>query len=365
MRLRIIISMWCCAVLWLLAAAPPALAALNNVPDRTFQTDGTVYCFLRVGNTIYMGGRFGRVGGVRRSNLAAFDASTGLLKPWSPTTNGPVYALAASPDGRRIYVGGDFSRTDGTYRDDLAALDASTGRTLGGWRASADAPVRAIEVYGTRIYVGGDFRKVDGKTRYSIALLGAADGALVENWKAGVRGSVRRIDVVGSRLYVGGAFSTIRGPYRRNLEALHPLSGRVAAWSPNPRRPVIDFAVTRKRVYAAQGGLRGGAASAYSTGSGRIVWSQHTNGNTQAVAVMSGLVYFGGHFDRVGGRHRGGFFAIVPRSGSLSRGWAPDANKLGPYELLADTSRGRLYAGGDFTSINNRQRIGFARFSMR
>ena len=39
----------------------PAAFALSTTPDSTWQTNGKVYAMVRVGNTIYIGGKFTRV----------------------------------------------------------------------------------------------------------------------------------------------------------------------------------------------------------------------------------------------------------------------------------------------------------------
>ena len=51
-----------------------------------------------------------RTSTVTRSNLLAYDVTTGKLKSWHPSTNGVVRALARSGDGRTIYAAGGVSR---------------------------------------------------------------------------------------------------------------------------------------------------------------------------------------------------------------------------------------------------------------
>jgi hypothetical protein len=60
------------------------------------------------GNTVYVGGSFGGVGGEKRSCLAAIDATTGAVLPWNPDAAGVVWSLATSADA--LFAGGGFSR---------------------------------------------------------------------------------------------------------------------------------------------------------------------------------------------------------------------------------------------------------------
>jgi len=45
-------------------------------------------------------------GGLRRKNVAAVDAVTGIMKDWNPNADDNVYALALS--GSTVYVGGSL-----------------------------------------------------------------------------------------------------------------------------------------------------------------------------------------------------------------------------------------------------------------
>jgi hypothetical protein len=51
---------------------------------------------------------------VPRRYLAALDVKTGALLDWDAGVDGPVMALAVSPDGQRLYIGGTFRRVGST-----------------------------------------------------------------------------------------------------------------------------------------------------------------------------------------------------------------------------------------------------------
>jgi hypothetical protein len=84
--------------------------------------------FAAVENTVYVGGCFASVGGVSRNNLAAIDATTGVILPWNPNANGQVTALVV--EGGVVYVAGDFTSIGGTTRHSLAKIDPTTGMVV-------------------------------------------------------------------------------------------------------------------------------------------------------------------------------------------------------------------------------------------
>lgn len=343
----------------------PALAAPSSTPDAgAVQTDGRVSAVLRVGDRIYLGGSFQHVNGVFRPRLAAIDAATGTLTGWSPRANKGVYSLAASADGSRIYAGGDFTTVNGTTRNRLAALDAATGQPVAGWTPGADGTVRTIAVSGARVYVGGDFLNVNGQTRNRLAMLDAGSGMLSADWRPNANNVVRKLEVSadGTRIYAGGHFTGASGQSRRYLEALNPSSGALISWRPEISRPVIDFVVSGTRVFTAEGGPSGGATGAYDVATGAAPWNTHADGDCQAITFYAGRVYVGGHFDVFSSQSRRKFAAVDPLTGALDPQWNPRGDR-GVWELTPDAATGRLYAGGEFTTINGQPRLRFARFS--
>ena len=60
------------------------------------------------GNTVYIGGGFGKVGGVTHRYIAAVDRASGAVSAWDPVVSGPPWALFRSivVDSGIVYVGG-------------------------------------------------------------------------------------------------------------------------------------------------------------------------------------------------------------------------------------------------------------------
>lgn len=130
------------------------------------------------GSRIYVTGDFSKVNGEWRVGVAAFSTTTGaLLGSFRPTISSAGLGIAVSGD--TVYVGGNFtqaaSQTGGTLvpRRHLAAFDATTG-ALRPFVADADAPVNALAVTadGAKVVAGGRFTTLNGADAYG---LGAVD----------------------------------------------------------------------------------------------------------------------------------------------------------------------------------------------
>ena len=108
--------------------APPDPGTQLTVSSDALPTaqigDGVVWAQVVIGNIVYVGGQFasarpagvaaGGAGQVARSNLMAYDITTGVMTSFAPMMNAPVRALAASPDGHTLYVAGEFDTINTT-----------------------------------------------------------------------------------------------------------------------------------------------------------------------------------------------------------------------------------------------------------
>jgi trimeric autotransporter adhesin len=354
----------------LLVVTPPASAdvTLNTVPDRTAAADGRVSAIVRVGSTIFIGGSFTSITrkdgtSVTRHRLAAIDAATGDPKAWNPDADGPVRALAASPDGTRIFAGGDFTSVGGRSRRRLAKIDAASG-SVSAWKPSVSSTVRALAVARGRVYAGGTFSSISGVAVSRMAALDMGTGAVVSGFSPRPDAGVRSLAVSsdGSLVYAGGSFTSIGGASRPYLAALSATNGRATSWKPQASRAIFGVALSPdgSRVFAGGAGS-GGQLAAYDAGSAKVRWQRDLDGDVNTVAATSTTAYAGGHFHRAGGATRERLAAFDAGSGSLDP-WNPGANSInGVYSLAVSTTR--LHAGGEFTVIGGVPQACFASFS--
>jgi hypothetical protein len=141
--------------------------------------------------------------------------------------------------------------------------------------------------------------------------------------------------------------------------------------------PIHAITSTSDSVYAAGDGP-GGHLVAWNTAGAAKFPTVQTDGGAQAVTVIGGEVYVGGHRDKVcttGLRRnsRGGFdcqgtavtrrklLSVDAHTGRLTS-WNPGANSPPGVYAMAAVPGGRLAAGGDFTQVHRSTRNHFALF---
>ncbi|MGI5239938.1 hypothetical protein [Dactylosporangium sp. CA-139066] len=357
-------------VLAALCAVPAAAVVVSGTASPAPSFDGPVYAVAYRGSTVYVGGAFTAavVGGHRvpRLRLAAFDAGTGNLLSWAPSADATVRALAVADD--TVYAAGDFGTVGGAARQRLAALDAGSGTVTGFQHRIAGQPATLATGHG-RLYLGGRFTAVDGAARANLAAFTLADGTLDTGWTPGTDDTVAGLAVTTTRVYAGGGFHRVNGTPALRLAALDPATGAAErGFRPNPPAVVLGVAATDgpdpapSFVAVAMGG-QGGRAAAY-TPSGALSWQRVFDGDVQAVTVLDGITYLGGHFDAActttrnkargictdGSAVRVKLAAVGP-SGQLTD-WAPQANGIvGVRALAAGPVTGTVTAGGEFTTI--------------
>lgn len=360
-----------CVAVVLAASATPAAAVVAERPDATWQADGPVFAVARAGDRIYLAGNFrhlvnGRGGSVRRTRLAALDASTGApVASWTPSANHAVRGIAPSADGSRVFIGGDFTRVDGKARNGMAAVRASNGEVVRGWAPAARGVVHDVAVYGSTVYVAGSFGGIGGVSQGRLAALQASSGSVVRRFDPDIDGGVHAVSISpdGGVLYLVGDFSHVGGAYRHAAAAVDPTTGSVMSWSPNPGYPILDVVASGSTIYVAGAGS-GGTLGAFDAVPGDgTAWEVHTDGNLQAIGFIGSTVYAGGHFDRVGAATRHKIFAVRAAGGDLLP-WNPGMNSsVGVRSVLGYGNK--LYVGGDFTVVNGSDREGFAAFTDR
>ncbi|GAA1614613.1 hypothetical protein GCM10009789_80920 [Kribbella sancticallisti] len=196
------------------------------------------------GNSVYLGGAFGRVDNKTRNRLAAVTVNTGVLLPWDPDADDEVHAIDVSDDGTRVFAGGAFS----TLKDDdhyaLAMLNTTTGDAFE-MPAAAYIPepdfdctsrVKDIDTLGNKVFVanaGSGSGCYDG-----VLAADATTGKLL--WQNNCLGATEAIKAIGNWLYKGshahdcskdGGFRDGTGTHHLLVESA--LNGKIGPWFPN------------------------------------------------------------------------------------------------------------------------------------
>ena len=367
------------AVLVLGTAGAAEAVPVQPHPAATWQTNGRVNAIAVSGNTVYIGGQFTAVrppgaaagsGDVTRNHAAALNLKTGALLPWNPNVNNTVRAIRVS--GTTVYLGGAFTQVGGAGHSRVAAVNATSGAVLAGFKASASGEVFALAASGSSLFLGGGFGTVDGQSRPNMAAVNTTTGALLP-WSPAVDGQVRAIRLVGyPRMVVAGSFTHLNGASANNIGALDGDTGNNLPWRDHTTYPVIGLASDANGVYVAGAG-GGGNFAAFNPATGAQKWLGGTNGNVQAIGVVGGEVYVGGHMQFYCGPQHGQhtctnpiardkLLAVDENTGALTS-WDPSANSvLGVFALYGVVSTGDVLAGGDFTSIGQRKQQGYADF---
>ena len=315
------------------------------------------------GSSVYIGGGFTKAGSTTRNGAAAVGAD-GVLQPWNPNVDNSVYALAVS--GSTVYLGGAFGKVGGQTRNRAAAV--GTGGAIGAWNPNPNGSVLAIAVSGDTIYLGGRFGALGAQSRNHAAAV--ASNGVVQAWNPDVAdighvdlsSSVNAIAVSGNTVYLGGEFAQVGSEDRNCLAAVgtdgsvQPLNLNLASaclWGSG----VNAIATDGTGVYIARGSndpiggqTRNHVAAVGSDGSLRR-WNPGADWTVKAIAVSGDTVYLGGAFTHVGDQPRN-FAAAVGTDGIL-RSWNPNVEGLdsaaGVFGLAVAGSN--VYLGGNFTSV--------------
>ena len=363
----------------LATTAVPAQAALDSGSDPVPSFNGRVLAVAYAGTTVYVGGDFtaavinGKL--IPRNRLAAVDAVSGELLPWAPAADARVKAIATA--GSSVYVAGEFSTVNGQKRDSLARISGTTGTVSSTFKHNISGKPYALAVSGKRLYLGGAITAVNSQIRTGLAAFNTGTGVLDTKWKPVVDDQVEALTAASGRIYTGGKFHKVNNTSGYNrLVALDPSSGAiVTAFKPKPAVISYGIAVTSDTVYSAHGG-QGGKVNAYSL-TGKPRWTTAFDGDTQAVTVLDGTVYVGGHFDNAcrttntgpmgacldGADVRVKLAALDAGTGALQP-WTADANGIeGVLTLAVNPALGTIAAGGSFTTVNGATQKRFAQFS--
>ncbi|MFC0036739.1 PKD domain-containing protein [Actinomadura rayongensis] len=361
--------------------------------------DGEVKSIVKIGGKIYVGGSFTQVkepgGGkpiLTRNRMFAFDAATGAIDPnFTPDVDkNEVSVLLPAPDGNSLYVGGNFGYINGVRTFVMARVNATTGAPITSFQPHFDARVRDLRFAGGRLLAAGTFSTVDGAPRAALAAINPQTGARDDFVDLGISGTqtgtgttqVYKMDITpdGSKLVIIGVFNSVGGSPRHQI-AMIDLSGataQLANWdtaryadqcsqSFDTYMRDVDFSPDGSFFVVSTTGAYGGTSKlcdsqarweTAATGAGQQpTWVNWTGGDTTyAIEITDTAVYAGGHFrwsnnpfagdsPGQGAVSRRGLVALDPLSG-VPYTWNPGRDLgVGVFDLLA-TNEG-LWIGSD------------------
>ena len=196
--------------------------------------NGSIITIVASGQTIYVGGSFTTFHGQPRARLAAVDAATGALLPWSPQASEYyVTAMAVSPTGT-VFVGAssDSFTINGLARG-VFEIDASGAVTPFAPAASIDAvgllhftPAGSLLISASGAYIGRT-------SRARLAAFDLTSGALLPEaptLSGQFASSIDELASAGQTLYLKGIFNTLNGQARAGVGAVDVSSGTVLPW---------------------------------------------------------------------------------------------------------------------------------------
>ena len=293
----------------------------------------TINCFYVDGNSIYVGGRFRKIGGIVASNAAKLDISTGV---WSAVATGSAGLFASTATVRAICRIGDTTYMGGGVSDKVWKIqDGGSITAFGTFTVDPLIDVYAMATDGTDLFIGGNFSEInsvsdtEGIAKYVVA---------TDTWEAvgaGINGVVLSLLVDGSSLYAGGNFLDASG-VANTLNIAKFASGAWSALGTGRDGYVYALAVQGTDIYA--GGAFTGKV-AYYNGSAWDLLGGGLNNTVYSLAIYVTDVYAGGDFTDYGSR-------IARYSGG--NWWALEGG-LNDTCFAVALYGSSVYAGGEFT----------------
>jgi hypothetical protein len=361
-------------------AASAHATTLSNTPDRTYVVDADVNAISRVGNTIYIGGNFTRVGprtgpGAEVALDGTWNATLPEVSGAGPSTSGGaatgLRAVIADGTGG-WYIGGLFTHVGGGTHTNVAHILADHSVDPA-FHPSINGNVEALALSGSTLYVAGLFTSIDGQPRNNIAGLDAVNGAVTAfNPNADAEVAALAVSTDGLLVYAGGhGFTSIGGQARTSLAALDATTGTAnAAFNPilamaNGAPTVDALAISGPTLYAAgnfdsiNGTVRRTIAALNANGTVVTSFAPAPTyfgcvpcATVVALAVSGSTVYVGGSFDTIGTASRNNIAGL-----STADGTATAFNPQSSGNILSLAASGSVvYAGGGFYMIGGQPR---------
>jgi|GEM_PF-3859965 len=296
--------------------------------------------------------------------------------------NGPASGIVRAEllSATQCIIAGEFTSVGGVTRGNIARLnsDGSPDASFASG-AGANGPIYAIVAgSGGTFYIAGDFTMYDGVARNRIARITSA-GVLDPGFNpgSGCNGPVYALAYLSdSAIYAGGDFTTYNTSTRTRL-VMFTSSGTVGAGTfgggtnAAVRALRYDFVTSYLHVggeFTTAGGLPRAYYATYSSSGNLSSTTVSFNGPVRTIEFTpqsgsSGKMFVGGDFTTVNAISRGRLAGFTTGSASVS--FDPTFNFYldGPCRRIILPSTARMYVGGDFASVNGQPHTRLAGFS--
>ena len=356
-----------------------------------------IYSMIRVGNTVYFGGRFTSIGGISANYIAGYDLQTGN---WTPLGSGGgngvnevVLDLAAV--GTDLYVVGAFTEVNSggssVAAGYVAKYDTLTGiwSSLGGLAASRfNDSVYTVTAIGTAVYFGGGFSTIStGNSTLAVNRLARYE-TTTRTWSRvgsgtgnGTNEFVFSLASIGKELYLGGIFTAVNeGGTALIANGIARFNTTSETWSVlgTGGGNGVDEVVSHIEVLGTDLYV-GGIFSTVNTGGAQIAarniarfdtltstWSRLGSGGGDGVddtgvstmAVLGSDLYVGGYFTAVNIGGQPVPANRVARYSPTTAIWTPlvdlDGGNGVDYNVYSMIGvDGRLFVGGGFSTVGD------------
>ncbi|MFM8394200.1 MAG: hypothetical protein ACKOB4_09800 [Acidobacteriota bacterium] len=298
-----------------------------------------VYSMIRIGDTVYFGGRFTSIGGISANYIAAYDLRTGN---WSPLGSGGgngvnEVVLDMAAIGTDLYVVGAFTAANvggsSISTGYVARYDTVTGiwAALGNSAASGfNDSVYTVTAIGSSVYFGGGFSSVSaGNSILTVNRLARYEST-TRTWSRvgtgtgnGTNEFIFTLASIGTDLYLGGIFNNV------NEGGSTVVANGIAKFD------------TAKNIWSALGSGGG-------NGVDEVVSSIQIIGTDLYVGGIFGSVNVGGV--KVAARNIARYDTLTSIWSRLGSGGGDGVDDTGVSTMAVLGSD--LYVGGYFTTVN-------------
>jgi hypothetical protein len=208
------------------AAFAPAASFLRNIAD------GGAHAVLHDNGALYVTGNFMLGGGTPATHIARLDAGTGAIDTTFTKAAGlSDTGLTLTKVGNSLFVGGKFVAYRGTAVSNLAKLNMASGIADPAFtNIGTDGLISALALHGADLYLAGEFQHYNGASAQYLAKVGANSAALDTNFTqpmAGTNLPLSNLAASDTGLFISGDFILYRGQVQHGFAKLNYSDGAV------------------------------------------------------------------------------------------------------------------------------------------